>query len=307
MKQFGRLLMTLVPMLAVVGCGGNGASSNDQGVSVTFLGLFQSTTAQSGTGTPSGGSTTNNLTGCGQLPQPLAAGFISLGQTMPQATATPNVSSSTGLLVDPSGAVYAVVGVQNNMYGQFFRADRILLEYYVPGASVQPPSTNVALNLLAGPAEAGTQGGSVVADVTDGIRRPNITSLPPAFNQICNRAFATVPIIPAPIREWLNFNSSQLPETPFDLEIVVTLTGLSSGGNRYDTNQGLFTINVVPEVLVIPPTPAVSVNGDIIGGIVAGGDTEALNARDESLDDSDAQGLDELEAAFDTESVVEGE
>lgn len=306
MRQFGRLLITLVPMLAMIGCGGNGASSNDQGVSVTLLGLFQSTQSQSATGTPSAGSSTSNLTGCGQLPQPLAAGFISLGQTMPQPTATPNVSSSAGLVVDPSGAVYAVVGVQNNMYGQFFRADRILLEYYIPGASVQPPSTNVALNLLAGPAESGTQGGAAAA-VTGGIRRPNITSLPPTFNQICNRAFAHVPIIPAPIREWLNFNAGQLPETPFDLEIVVTLTGLASGGNRYDTNQGLFTINVVPEIPVVPPTPAVSSSAETNGATVSGGDTTTLSARNENVDNGDAQGLDELEAAFDSESVVEGE
>lgn len=304
MRQFRRLLITLVPMLAMIGCGGNGASSNDQGVSVTLLGLFQSTQSQSGTGT---GSSTNNLTGCGQLPQPLAAGFISLGQTMPQPTATPNASSSTGLLVDPSGAVYAVVGVQNNMYGQFFRADRILLEYFIPGASVQPPSTNVALNLLAGPAEAGTQGGTAAGAVTGGIRRPNITSLPPTFNQVCNRAFAHVPIIPAPIREWLNFNAGQLPETPFDLEIVVTVTGLASGGNRYDTNQGLFTLNVVPEILVVPPTPVVSSSAETNGATVSGGETTTLSARNENTDNSDAQGLDELEAAFDTESVVEGE
>jgi hypothetical protein len=286
-------------MLSVIGCGGNGASSNDQGVSVTLLGLFQTAPSQSTTGTVN-----NNLTGCGQLPQPLSAGFISLGQTMPQVTVTPNPSASTGLAVDPSGAVYAIVGVQNNMYGQVFRADRVLLEYYIPGASVQPPSTNVALNMLAGPAEAGAQGGAVA---TGGIRRPAVTSLPPAFNQICNRAFTQVPIIPSPIREWLNFNSNQLPEAPFDLEIVITLTGLSSGGNRYDTNQGLFTISVVPEILVVPSTPVVSANAESNGATVAGGEVSTLIAPNDNVDDSGAQGLDELEAAFETEAVVEGE
>jgi len=307
MRQITRFLITLAPILAVVGCGGNGASSNDQGVSVTLLGLFQSTTSQSATGTPAANA--NNLTGCGQLPQPLTAGFISLGQTMPQVTVTPNPSASTGLTVDPSGAVYAVVGVQNNMYGQFFRADRVLLEYYIPGASVQPPSTNVALNLLAGPAEAGTTGGAAGAAgaVAAGIRRPVVTSLPPTFNQLCNRSFSQVPIIPSPIREWLNFNSNQLPEAPFDLEIVVTLTGLSSGGNRYNTNQGLFTISVVPEIPIVPPTPAVAANGQADGGVVAGGETTTLSAPNGNSDDSSAQGLDELEAAFETESVVEGE
>lgn len=311
MKHVRRLLIIVTPILAIIGCGGNGASSNDQGVSVTLLGLFQTSTSTATGGTT--GTTGNNLTGCGQLPQPLSVGFISLGQTMPQPTATPSGSSggssTSGLSTDPSGSVYAVVGLQNNLYGQVFRADRVLLEYYIPGASVQPPSTNVALNMLAGPAEAGTQGGvaGAVGAVTGGIRRPIVTSLPPTFNQICNRAFTQVPIIPAPIREWLVFNSNQLPEAPFDLEIIITVTGLSSGGNRYDTNQGLFTISVVPEIPVIPPTPAVATNAEQSGETVSGGDTATLSARHENVNDGDAQGLDELEEAFETESVVEGE
>lgn len=302
-------------MLTMMGCGGNGASNNDQGISVTLLGLFQTATSQA-----TGGGTTNNLTGCGQLPQPLSAGFISLGQTMPQPSATPGTTSTSGLSMDPSGAVYAIVGVQNNLYGQVFRADRVLLEYYIPGSSVQPPSTNVALNMLAGPAEAGTQGGTNTGGngngngngtgtgtVGDDLRRPIVTSLPPTFNQICNRAFAQVPIIPAPIREWLIFNSNQLPEAPFDLEIVITLTGLSSGGNRYDTNQGLFTISVVPEIPVIPPTPVPTTNANTAADAVDDADTAALSASDDEFQDRDAQGLEELESAFETESVVQGE
>ena len=312
MKHLRWLLIIVAPILAIIGCGGNGASSNDQGISVTLLGLFQTATSTANNGGGTAGGATNFLTGCGQLPQPLSVGFISLGQTMPQPTPTPTGSSGTstsGLSIDPSGAVYAIVGLQNNLYGQVFRADRVLLEYYIPGASVQPPSTNVALNMLAGPAEAGTQGttGSATGTPTAGIRRPNITSLPPSFNQICNRAFTEVPIIPAPIREWLVFNSNQLPEAPFDLEIVITLTGLSSGGNRYDTNQGLFTISVVPEIPVIPPTPVVSASAESNGVVVDGGETATLSARSEGVDDGEAQGLDELEAAFDTESVVQGE
>jgi hypothetical protein len=324
MKHLRWLLIIVAPILAIIGCGGSGASSNDQGVSVTLLGLFQTATPASTAGGGAAGGATNFLTGCGQLPQPLSVGFISLGQTMPQPTPTDSSSSSTttsGLSIDPSGAVYAIVGLQNNLSGQVFRADRVLLEYYIPGASVQPPSTNVALNMLAGPAEAATQGGignntganagtntgANTGANTGGLRRPFVTSLPPSFNQICNRVFSQVPIIPAPIREWLVFNSNQLPEAPFDLEVVVTLTGLSSGGNRYDTNQGLFTISVVPEIPIIPPTPEVSASDESSGVVVGGGATSTLSVQKGGVDDGQAQGLDELEAAFDTESVVQGE
>lgn len=300
MNNVRKIIVGLLPSLVIMACGGDGASNNDQGISVSFLGLFQSATSQN-TG---GGNQNNNLTGCGQLPQPLSAGYISLGQTFVNPTQTPQPGFE-GLSVDPSGAVYAIVGIQNNMFGQVFRADRVLLQYYIPGSSIQPPSTNVAVNLLAGPADSGL--GTATDDTaTDApsLRRPSVTSLPPTFNQVCNRAFSQVPVIPAPIREWLNFNSNQLPETPFDLEVVVSLTGLSSGGNRYDTNEGLFSFSVVPEIAVIPPTPEAT---DTTTTNATSTDTSTLDVREENGSDGDAQGLDELESAFETESVVEGE
>jgi hypothetical protein len=305
MKNVHKLLIALIPSVIMLGCGGNGASSNDQGVSVSFLGLFQTATSTGGN------NSQNNLTGCGQLPQPFSGGFISLGQTFLQPTATPEPGFG-GLSIDPSGAVYAIVGIQNNLYGQIFRADRVLLQYYIPGATVQPPSTNVAVNMLAGPAESG-MGTTTTDQNTPSLRKPVVTSLPPTFNQVCNRAFAQVPIIPSPVREWLNFNSNELPEAPFDLEVVVQLTGLSSGGNRYDTNEALFTLSIIPEIAVIPPTPApttstsANTSNETSSETSNATDTTTLSVKDESGSDGEAQGLDELESAFETESVVAGE
>ena len=306
MKNFRNGVIALGLSSLMLGCGGNGASNNDQGISVSFLGLFQTATSDS----DGDGTSQSNLTGCGQLPQPLASGFLSIGQTFlsPTATAQPGFG---GLSVDPSGAVYAIVGIQNNMFGQVYRADRVLLQYYIPGSSIQPPSTNVAVNLLAGPAESGLGGSS--SSASGGLRRPAVTSLPPTFSQICNRAFAQVPIIPAPVREWMNFNTNQLPEAPFDLEVVVSLTGLSSGGNRYDTNEGLFTLSVIPEIEVVPPTPSASTSADTSDATDTSTDTSnatdtnTLSVRGGAEGASDEQGLDELEGAFETESVVEGE
>jgi len=197
------------------------------------------------------------------------------------------------------------------MFGQFFRADRVLLEYYVPGASVQPPSTNVAVNFLAGPAESGqtvANGNAGQNGTNPSLRRPSATSLPPALSQVCNRAFAQVPILPSPIREWLNFNASQLPEAPFDLEIIVKLSGLSSSGNRYETNAGLFTFSVVPDVAV-EPAPTVVANGATTT-TDNGGNTNNLSVSSNEAADAaegDSVGLDELNEAFETESVVEGQ
>lgn len=286
MTQYRGLLTILISMCAMIGCGGNGASNNDQGVAVTFLGVFDGSSSGTSNGTPVPTPTPSSTTnGCGDLPTTILTGAM---LNLDQASMIQN------------GTFLASIGLQNNLHGQFFRADRLLLEYFIPGSSVQPPSTTFALNLLAGPAEGREQGGT---DSTGGIRRPIVTSLPPSFRSNCNRAFAQVPLIPPAIFEWLAFNRNQLPATPFDMEVVITLTGLSSSGDRYDTNSGAFGIIVT--------SGGVSTNGDVSSNsdtTAEGGDeapSSTLSAP--HAGDEDEQGLEELESAFNTESVVEGE
>ena len=122
---------------------------------------------------------------------------------------------------DPAGGFLSVIGIQNNLYGQAYRGERLLLEYYVPGASVQPPSTTVPIYLVAGPAESASQvntgGGSGATTIDPGLRKPLFTSLPPSFSNLCNRTLQQVTIIPPAIREWLNFNRDLLPDAPYKL------------------------------------------------------------------------------------------
>lgn len=287
MTQYRGLLTILISMFAMVGCGGNGASNNDQGVSVTFLGVFDGSASGAINGTPVPTATPSSAAaGCGDLPTTMLTGAM---LNLDQASMIQN------------GTFLADVGLQNNLQGQFFRADRLLLDYFIAGSSVQPPSTTFALNMLAGPAEAGIQGGAGAQ--TGGIRRPIVTSLPPSFRSNCNRVFAQVPIIPPAIFEWLAFNRDQLPATPFDMEVVITLTGLSSSGDRYDTNPGAFGIIVTSGG--VRTTADVSSNSETSaeGGDEAPPSTlSAPHAGDE-----DEQGLEELESAFNTESVIEGE
>ena len=134
-------LGALVLSLVAIACGGNGASNNDQGMAVTFLGLFNSTTlAQPNQGGGAGGGLTAGQGGCGQLPSVFVGGAIRLGEAQPEPAVTLTDKNSSG--TDESGAFVSVVGIQNNLYGQLFRADRVLIDYYVPGARAQPPSTN---------------------------------------------------------------------------------------------------------------------------------------------------------------------
>lgn len=240
-----------------IACGGNGASNNDQGMSVTFLGLFNSTNlAQAGAGGGAGGITPGNQ-GCGQLPSVFVGGSFRLGEAQPEPNNSTTETNLSG--TNESGAYVSVIGVQNNLYGQVFRADRVYIDYYIPGASAQPPSTSVPVSLLAGPAESATTvqgggaGGTTGSTLRDpGIRRPAYTSLPPALANICNRALAQVTVVPAAVREWLNFNRDLTPEAPYKMEVTIRVSGLTSSGNRVDTNDGTFDFEILPETFVVP-------------------------------------------------------
>jgi hypothetical protein len=150
-----------------------------------------------------------------------------------------------------------VVGIQNNLYGQAFRAERLLLDFYIPGASEQPPSTNVPVSLIAGPAESaqnsvgGQNNQNNQNQSNPGLRRPIFTSLPPSFSNLCNRALTQATIVPASIREWLNFNRDLLPPAPFKMEVVMRVSGLSSSGDRIETNEVVLDVDVLPETYVV--------------------------------------------------------
>ena len=212
-RKYAIIGIACAASVIILACGGNGAANNDQGVAVTFLGIYGSVP------TPNQGGAGNTQQGCVQIPVPLAITSLVLG--------------------DSSARTTAAVGVQNNLSGQFFRADRIFLDYFIPGAALQPPSTNLLVTVFAGPAEAGGQAGGVVATP--------VSSLPPTFNRNCNTAFALTSIVPAVITEWLNVNSASLPAAPYILEVTARITGISSSGKVYETNPVFLPIDVLPQ------------------------------------------------------------
>jgi hypothetical protein len=314
-RIYGTIGACVVSLVALA-CGGNGASNNDQGVSVTFLGLFNSTSLSINNNAGAGaGGITPGQQGCGQLPAVFLGGSIQLGTAAPEPSTTVSDASSSG--VDEAGSFISVVGVQNNLYGQVFRADRVFLDYYIPGATAQPPSTNVPVALLAGPAEAAAQtniGGANGNNNTNpgqnpGLRKPGFTSLPPSMYNICNRALAQITVIPAAIREWLNFNRDSLPEAPFAMEVTIRVTGLSSSGDRIDTNDGTFPFQVLPETYVVPTdgeptavpgsTPTSTPPTPISTPTIVPTTSAALG--------SDASGVEQLEAAFDLQRSSEAQ
>jgi len=220
-RKYAIIGIACAASVIILACGGNGAANNDQGVAVTFLGIYGSVP------TPNQGGAGNTQQGCVQIPVPLAITSLVLG--------------------DSSARTTAAVGVQNNLSGQFFRADRIFLDYFIPGAALQPPSTNLLVTVFAGPAEAGSQGGGQGGGQAGGVVATPVSSLPPTFNRNCNTAFALTSIVPAVITEWLNVNSASLPAAPYILEVTARITGISSSGKVYETNPAFLPIDVLPQ------------------------------------------------------------
>lgn len=225
-RKYSIIGIACAASVIILACGGNGAANNDQGVAVTFLGIYGSVPTPNQGG---GGGAGNTQQGCVQIPVPLAITSLVLG--------------------DSSARTTAAVGVQNNLSGQFFRADRIFLDYFIPGAALQPPSTNLLVTVFAGPAGAGSQGGGQAGGQAGGaVATPTpISSLPPTFNKNCNTAFALTSIVPAVITEWLNVNSASLPAAPYILEVTARITGISSSGKVYETNPAFLPIDVLPQ------------------------------------------------------------
>jgi hypothetical protein len=192
----------------LVGCGGG--SNNDQGVGFSLIGF--------------------NAVEDGECQEDT---FIS-------AAGAP--LSDAGGQEGPDIGLFTCATVQNNTTTQFVRTDRMLLEYYIDGASEQPPSTSTGVSTFLGPASGG-----------EGTNPPDST-LPGSLEGVENRAMLSFPYVPVSIREWLSLNRNSLPEPPFEMTVVATVTGVTSAGDRIETNPASLLVVVSPDVPIQPTT-----------------------------------------------------
>lgn len=253
-------LVGLTTAAFIVGCGGGG-ENNDQGVTFTLLGFFPGDVMAT--------------TGAAQLPRGLTGLVVPISTVVNETdidASGPTAGSEFAGSTSTGGFVRAAVGLQNNLPGQFVRAERIFLSYDVQGANQNPPDTSVPLGVVIGPsavtATAGTgglttgAGTSANGDVFNG----SDTSLPPNFRTLGNRQFAAFPVIPSEIRAWISLNRTQLPEPPFTMGVTTVVQGVTSAGNVVQTNHATLFVSIVPETPVVPPDGT----SDTAGAVTAG-------------------------------------
>lgn len=148
-----------------------------------------------------------------------------------------------------TGAVLGTISLTNAISTQGVRVQRIFLSYSIPGASVVPPSTSVASNLLLGPGDP-----SINSTTSD---------LPPQFDSVEPNGSVTFPAITNGVRTFLAFNRVSLPELPFEMEVTAIVRGVTTSGDVLESNAATYTVSFTPDAF-IPP-----VDGGVGGGAVA--------------------------------------
>jgi len=191
---------------ALAACGGGGGGgSNDNGVSLRFSGVFQETREQV-------------APAADQFPTPDEAvgdtgSFVILGEDL----TVPRDYNNDG---DLDGGF---LGVSNNM-DQSVNLTKVTVEIYIAGAKLANPV------------------------VTDSV--PLSTSLPPASideqgTRTPSQSFAQTVFVRPDVMAFLAANQNLLPTPPFDMTVVMTITGISDTGDSFDTNEVSYAVAVL--------------------------------------------------------------
>ena len=213
-----RLIQVGISLLVLGGAAGAlhgcGSSNNDQGVSFTAIGY--------------------NTFDENRVCQP---DTFTTGMSIPISMGTTGET-----LVNSGQAVYSCINLQNNMTTMFIRTDRVFHEFFIEGASAQPPSSSAPLSIVLGPGK-----GSDAA----GLQGSPSSSLPPGMTN-ANSMSAPFIAIPAEIMEWISLNREALPEPPFTMGVTHYVSGVTSSGDRLNSNPLTMFVVVTPDV-IIPP------------------------------------------------------
>ncbi|MCO6429280.1 MAG: hypothetical protein J5J00_00340 [Deltaproteobacteria bacterium] len=199
--------LLLLSFAAVSGCGGG--TNNDQGLALTLLGY--------------------------------RADSDNCSEAVPNQTGTTEPFSTTD---ESSGATFAggiVAGlvVENNLSHQHVILQNAFFEYYVPGATAQPPATSSPLGFVVGKKPI-SEGGEEEEGGTD--PGSGVTSEP----IVCGETF----VVPAEVRTWMLLNRQSLPEPPFTMEVRGFVTGITSAGDRFDTNEVNYLVQFTPDIII---------------------------------------------------------
>ncbi len=150
------------------------------------------------------------------------------GLIIPMTTAT-----------DGGGVVnFTCATARNNLCTQGIRVDRVYMNFHVPGSTVEIPDTTNVMSTYLAP--------QTCSDSTI------TSSLPPGMRQQGSKG-VIVDVVPHQIREFISTNRNRLPEAPFNLDACATLSGVTSSGDRIESNELCLHVIVSPDVTIDTP------------------------------------------------------
>ena len=191
--------------IALAGCGGGGGGSNDQGVAVRFLGVFQETQEQVA---PAADRLPDDETAVGDTGR-----VISLDTVL----AIPNDINQDG---DLDGGF---LGIENDL-DQNINVQGVTVEIFVPGAKLANPiSTDFVPMAISLPPATFDDNGA----------------------RISPKTFAQTLFVPPDVIAFLNQNQNLLPPFPFSMNVVMTITAVSDSGDSFDTNEVTYGVQVI--------------------------------------------------------------
>ncbi len=202
-KLFKKGLYSVVVASVVGLIAACGGTNNDQGVSFTLLGFYADTEGSTG----------------------VSAYNLSRSALISESTQR------------------TILGLQNNLEGEFIRLRRANYSYEIPGTTLPLPNYQSALGGIVGPtviSDGGTGVGGGAGDTFD-------SSLPEGFatNPVGNILYTTVGLISPQFSKYLRDNQGALPETPFEVIATVYVTGVTSAGDVIESNAESMLIRVL--------------------------------------------------------------
>lgn len=138
---------------------------------------------------------------------------------------------------------------QNNLVTQAVRLDRAILRYYIAGASQQPPATVTAVAAYLPAATGNTSLPNPTGGTTPGTKPQGTLPSGASGGGSVSRVSAGFAVVPSAIGEWISAHRGELPPAPFNMIAEVQLSGVTSSGNRIETNESGLNVVVTEDNL----------------------------------------------------------
>jgi hypothetical protein len=199
------MMVAAAACFALAGCGGGGGGSNDNGVALRFSGVFQETQEQVA---PAADQFPTEDEAVGDT-----GSFVVLGVTQ----TVPTDRNADG---DLDGGF---LGLENNL-DQSVNVQNVTVEIFIPGSKLANPvvTDSVPLAISLPPAAVDEQG----------IRTPS-------------KSFSQTVFVAPDVMAFLAQNQNLLPDPPFNMTVVMTITAISDTGDSFDTNEISYPVTVL--------------------------------------------------------------